>query len=109
MLLEFVEQYRDATQYEIVEPAHMELAEPTIQQAFDRCVAKGATRIVVMPYFLAPGRHWKIDIPNLTAQAAVAHEGIDFLVTEPIGLHPLMKQVVESRIDEGIAKGFKTF
>lgn len=25
--------------WQIVEPAHMELAEPSIQQAFDRCVA----------------------------------------------------------------------
>jgi len=26
--------------------------------AFDRCVARGATTVVVSPYFLSPGRHW---------------------------------------------------
>ena len=35
----------------------MELAEPSIEQAFDKCVAQGATFVVVHPYFLAPGRH----------------------------------------------------
>ena len=33
---------RDPEKYPIVEPAHMELAEPTIAQAYDRCAARGA-------------------------------------------------------------------
>jgi hypothetical protein len=33
MLLEFCELYRATTQWRIVEPAHMEIAEPSIQQA----------------------------------------------------------------------------
>ena len=51
----------DVVPYGIVEPAHMELAEPSIQTAFDRCVARGAKMVVVSPYFpaarasLAPG------------------------------------------------------
>ena len=36
----------------IVEPAHMELAEPSIATAFARCVERGATTVVVFPYFL---------------------------------------------------------
>jgi sirohydrochlorin ferrochelatase len=41
----------------IVEGAHMELAEPTLASAFDRAVSRGATEIVIHPYFLSPGRH----------------------------------------------------
>jgi hypothetical protein len=33
MLLEFCELYRTTTDWRIVEPAHMEIAEPSIQQA----------------------------------------------------------------------------
>jgi hypothetical protein len=33
MLVEFVELYRSTTGHSIVEPAHMEIAEPTIPQA----------------------------------------------------------------------------
>ena len=49
---------RFAERYPIVEPAHMELAEPTIAAAYARCVERGAERIVVVPYFLGPGKHW---------------------------------------------------
>lgn len=90
---------RDDRGYVTVEAAHMELAEPTIGQAFDRCVAAGAKRVIVMPYFLLPGRHWRHDIPSLTAEAAAKHPGVEHLVTAPIGLHPLMAEVIASRID----------
>ena len=61
---------RFADRYQIVEPAHMELAEPSIATAFARCVERGATTVVVFPYFLLPGRHWNDDIPRLAAAAA---------------------------------------
>ena len=76
----------------------MELAEPSIATAFDRCVAAGARRVVVCPYFLLPGKHWFEDIPELTAEAAARHPGIAFMVTAPIGLHPMMLQVIDQRI-----------
>ena len=38
---------RFAERYEIVEPAHMEIAEPSIAAAYAACVRRGATRVVV--------------------------------------------------------------
>lgn len=99
MLELFVERFAAQSHYTIIEPAHMELAEPSIAMAFDRCVNRGARRVVVMPYFLLPGRHWSSDIPQLTAEAAAKHPGIEFMVAAPLGLHPLMMQIVESRIE----------
>ncbi len=93
----------EAVPYDIVEPAHMELAEPSITTAFDRCVARGAQLVVVSPYFLLPGRHWNQDIPALTAEAAERHPGVPFLVAAPLGLHPLMARVVESRVAHCLA------
>jgi len=93
----------EAVPYRIVEPAHMELAEPSIQAAFDRCVERGAKMVVVSPYFLLPGRHWDQDIPGLTAEAATRHPGVPFLVAAPLGLHPLMARVVESRVAHCLA------
>ena len=87
----------------IVEPAHMELAEPSIAQAFARCVERGAREVIVFPYFLAPGRHWTEDIPRLAAEAAAGFPGIRHTVTPPLGLHPLMLQVIDARIAEAIA------
>ena len=103
MLLDVARNFADASQIQIVEPAHMELAEPSIATAFDRCVARGATTVVVFPYFLLPGRHWNDDIPRLTAEAAKSHPGVRYLVTAPFGLHPLMAQVMQKRIDHCLA------
>ena len=99
MLLKVVALFQQHSGYAIVEPAHMELAEPSVAAAFDRCIHRGARLIVIHPYFLLPGRHWKRDIPALAAAAAQKHPGIPFLVTAPLGLHPLMAEVMSQRIE----------
>jgi len=98
LLLEVVEAFRKQAPWKIVEPAHMELAEPSIQTAFGRCADRGAKVVVVFPYFLAPGRHWSQDIPALAAEAAEAYPEVKHLVTAPLGLHTLMLQVINDRI-----------
>jgi sirohydrochlorin ferrochelatase len=89
--------------YPIVEPAHMELAEPSIATAFDACVARGARTVVVSPYFLLPGKHWSQDIPALVEEAAASHPGVAYLVAAPFGLHPLMAQAVDARVAHCLA------
>lgn len=103
MLEDFVARFAAASPYPIVEPAHMELAEPSIATAFGSCVTRGARRVVVMPYFLLPGRHWHQDIPALTRAAAADHPGVDYLVGAPIGLHPLMIGVLQARLTHCLA------
>ncbi|XP_054791299.1 sirohydrochlorin ferrochelatase, chloroplastic-like [Prosopis cineraria] len=98
MLNEFVEMFKHKTGYEIVEPAHMELAEPSIAGAFKSCIQQGARRIIVSPFFLFPGRHWHQDIPSLTAEAAKDHPGVSYIITAPLGLHQLLVDVVDDRI-----------
>ncbi len=103
MLTDVVRDFAQATGMAIVEPAHMELAEPSIATAFGRCVTRGATTVIVFPYFLLPGRHWNADIPRLAAAAAQNHPGIRYLVTAPFGLHPLMAEVMRQRIANCLA------
>lgn len=98
MLNEFVIMFRDKTGYPIVEPAHMELAEPSIKDAFASCVQQGVNRVIVSPFFLFPGRHWHQDIPSLTAEAAKEHRGVSYIITAPLGLHELLVDVVNDRI-----------
>uniref|UniRef100_A0A0D3BME6 Uncharacterized protein n=1 Tax=Brassica oleracea var. oleracea TaxID=109376 RepID=A0A0D3BME6_BRAOL len=75
-----------------------ELAEPSIKSAFSLCVQQGAKRVVVSPFFLFPGRHWHQDIPALTADAAKEFSDISYLITAPLGLHNLLIDVVNDRI-----------
>jgi len=97
-LLDLVELFRKKQSYKIVEPAHMELAEPSIEQAFAACVDQGAKSIVVSPFFLLPGRHWQDDIPQLSAAASKAHNGIPFMVSSPLGIHDKLVEVLSDRI-----------
>ncbi|WJX72924.1 sirohydrochlorin ferrochelatase [Trifolium repens] len=99
MLNEFVEMFRQKTGYQIVEPAHMELAEPSIGDAFQSCVQQGARRVIISPFFLSPGRHWSQDIPSLSAEAAKQHPGVSYIVSAPLGLHELLVDVVNDRIN----------
>jgi sirohydrochlorin ferrochelatase len=84
--------------FSIVHYAHMELGNPTIEQGFDACVADGAEEVIIHPYFLGPGRHVTSDIPDLVKQAADRHPGIAFRITEPLGVHPKIGEVILERI-----------
>jgi sirohydrochlorin ferrochelatase len=84
--------------YEIVEPAHMEIAEPSLATAYGRCVERGARRVIGCPFFLGPGKHWTSDIPNLTAAAASKHPGTEYHVAPPLGIDDLMLELINKRI-----------
>ena len=83
--------------FDIVKYCHMELAEPTIEQAFDACVSEGAGSVVVHPYFLSPGRHSTRDIPAMVEEAARKHPGVVYKVTEPLGIHGKIIEVILER------------
>jgi sirohydrochlorin ferrochelatase len=100
MLEEVARLFRErfTEKYEIVEPAHMEIAEPSIATAYARCVERGAERVVVCPFFLGPGKHWTGDIPRLTAEAAADHPGTRYHVTMPLGIDELILDLLEKRV-----------
>ncbi|MBI1320527.1 MAG: hypothetical protein GC168_16505 [Candidatus Hydrogenedens sp.] len=94
----FAAVFRRTTGASIVEGAHMELAKPSIEQAVDRCVARGATRVVVALFFLSPGRHSREDIPELARAAAAKHPGVTVQVTEPLGPDARIAEVMFDRV-----------
>lgn len=88
-----------------VKSAHMELAAPSIEQAFDRCVAAGAKKIVLHPFFLSPGRHVTSDIPGLMAAAAKKHPDVAWIVSEPLGLQEMMPRLMHAAVSESVERG----
>jgi sirohydrochlorin ferrochelatase len=100
---DFVRSWAAVDGVAIVEPAHMELAEPSLAAAFSTCVQAGATTVVIAPYFLGPGAHWDQDIPRLAADAARLHPGVRYLVTAPLGPHPLLADIIEDRVRRCLA------
>jgi sirohydrochlorin ferrochelatase len=84
----------------IVRIAHMELASPSIAEGVDACVGAGAQEIVVHPYLLGPGRHSSEDIPRRVREAAGRHPGVDVRVSEPLGVHEKLVDVILERVSE---------
>ena len=101
-LYEVVTLFKELTGASRVEAAHMELATPSVADAFATLVEHGARRIVIHPYFLAPGQHSTLDIPRLAAEAADQHPGVPYTVTEPLGLHLKLGEVVLARIEQAL-------
>lgn len=78
--------------------AHMELAGPTVAEAFDAAVSGGADHVFIFPYFLAPGRHSRQDIPQMCAEAAARHPGVRWHCSGPIGLEFSMGELILRRL-----------
>ena len=89
--------YYPGSPFDMVEHCHMELCEPSIEDAFRKCVEAGASDITVHPYFLVPGRHSKSDIPRMVAQAVRDFPHVSCRVTEPLGLHDKIIEVIFER------------
>jgi uroporphyrin-III C-methyltransferase len=81
-----------------VEPAFLEIVNPTIEEAFAKLVSRGADHVIVHPYFLSPGRHTRGDIPRDVEAATIRHPGISYQITEPLAAHPLVIDASIERI-----------
>jgi sirohydrochlorin ferrochelatase len=81
----------------LVEAAFLELAGPDIDEGGRRCVARGADRVVLVPYFLSAGVHVRRDLAAARRRLAERHPGVEFRLAEPLGRHPLLLDVVEER------------
>jgi len=81
----------------IVEIAHLDLVAPSIADGIAACAAAGAAEVVVHPFFLAPGLHARRDVPRL-ARAAGRARGVRVRVTQPLGVHDALVDVILERI-----------
>jgi len=80
--------------HEIVEQAFLQHTLPALMETIESCARKNAERIVIVPYFMQPGAHVTRDIPALIEQARKKHPGIEILMTDFVGSHPLMAEIV---------------
>jgi sirohydrochlorin ferrochelatase len=83
----------------VVTIAHMELAPPSIAEGVAACAAAGASEVLVHPYFLGPGNHTRHDVPRLVAEAQQQHPDLKLRISEPLGLHEKIVDVVLERVD----------
>ncbi len=89
--------------HEVVEHAFLQHTPPGLMETIEACARQNAGRIVIVPFFMQPGAHVTRDIPALIDQARKNHPGVEMLMTDFVGSHPLMAEIVMDligRIDE---------
>ncbi len=69
----------------IVAVGYLNYSDPPFLQTVGECVERGATRILVTPYFLVPGYFVKVDLPKTVAEAQAKFPEVEFVVAEAIG------------------------
>lgn len=90
----------DRGEYICVQPAYLELCEPDIRTGGAMCVAAGAERVILLPYFLSAGVHVVEDLTAARDDLSSRHPGVRFLLAEPLGRHPLLAEIVVQRAQE---------
>ncbi len=91
---------RDRGRYALVATAYLELAHPDVAAGGAACVAGGARRVLLVPYFLAAGVHVREDLEAARQELARRFPDAEFRLAEPLGRHPLLVEVVAARARE---------
>ena len=91
-------QLTDSGDWPVV-PAFLEMAEPTLLDAIGTAIADGAQRIVVLPYFLAPGRHVTEDVPELIIEAGRRHPSVEIHVARLFGAGSEVLEAIDAQIN----------
>ncbi len=80
--------------------AALQFNHPTLEEAVESLTARGVHRIVIMPYFLFPGRHITEDIPRIVERLKGIYPQRQFTVAKPLGLEEHFISQVAKCIDE---------
>jgi sirohydrochlorin ferrochelatase len=84
---------------DLVETAYLEIAEPDIPTAGAACVKRGASRVLLLPFFLSPGRHASLHLAEHRDLLAERFPEVSWELKPPLGRHPDLVDVIEDRID----------
>ncbi|OGU18397.1 MAG: sirohydrochlorin cobaltochelatase [Geobacteraceae bacterium GWC2_53_11] len=98
------EMVQELTGFEIIEVSFRELHEPNIQSGIDACVARGADRILLMPYFLFMGAHVQHDLPEEITEAKKRYPDLIMEMGGHLGAHRKLAEIEAERIGEALER-----
>jgi len=81
---------------------YLELAEPSLAATLSR-VGERASNVLVMPLMLFGAGHVKNDLPLALAAARQKFPSVSFLAARPLGVHPLLTDVLAERAESASA------
>ena len=71
--------------YALVMTAFLEFATPSLEESILSCIDKGASEVVILPYFLASGNHVSRDIPEVVQKIQASHPQVKITLKEHLG------------------------
>jgi len=92
-------QLRRRSAFDFVSCAYLEITPPSIERAIDSLARRGATTILVLPYFLLMGVHTQEDIPKIIRSIRGKYRGKAKIILCPyLGYHEKIVSVVSERL-----------
>lgn len=96
--LSFAAQWRERHPERRIEVCFIEHAEVLLDDGLDRA-AKGARRVLVIPFILNAAGHVKMELPAALNRARERHHGVDFGVTRHLGMGREIFAVLQGQLD----------
>ncbi len=91
--------------FPLYETAFLDSAEPDLAEAVRRLTGRGASRILVIPYFLTLGLHLQRDLPAIVREISNIYKGMEILVAPPLDGHPALGRILLDRAREVLGEG----
>ncbi|MNV52754.1 Sirohydrochlorin cobaltochelatase [compost metagenome] len=84
-----------------VENCFIGVTEPTFEEGLERCLALGAKKVFILPYFLFTGVLMK-RIQEMTADFALRYPDIELELAGYFGSHPKLVEMLLERVEEAL-------
>lgn len=83
-----------------VEPAYLQLSQPSLSKSIKKLVRKNCQRIIIVPFFLFNGNHVSRDMPNMVRKEQLRYPDLDLLYTKNLAEKEKLGRIVIDRIKE---------
>lgn len=90
--------------FDLWQAAFLEGGAPDLPGAAAALHEAGATRIVVVPYFLTLGLHLQRDLPRIVAGLAGIYKDIEIICGDPLDGHPGLSEILAQRAREALTR-----
>lgn len=100
LFIQMIEKAMERVEAPIQEIGFLELVTPTIPEAIETAIQKGATTVTVIPVLLLAGVHSNQDIPERIREVKQKHPDITFHYGKPLGPDVLLADILQNRLQE---------
>ena len=91
--------------FDRVDYGFLQFSPPLVPEVIADAVAKGATQIVIFPFFISAGSHILTDLPELAEAAAKEYPDVAFTITRHLGIAPGIEDVILGEVDRHMQAG----